>query len=160
MHLNRNCPICNVGLNIRMVEEVEIDECPKCHGVYLDHGEIKKITNNSKLHRYFMGSLGNSPISPLLCPGCGGSMRLQYIQETEVDTCANCKGIWLDPGELHRISGIIASDIPEGAPEGYNPKPMTLEEEARKMELERKRSKSGGSSDGLMGKLISVFRHE
>lgn len=38
-----NCPVCNVSLTMTFRENVEIDYCPKCRGVWLDRGEIEKI---------------------------------------------------------------------------------------------------------------------
>lgn len=38
-----NCPVCNVNLTMTFRENVEIDYCPKCRGVWLDRGEIEKI---------------------------------------------------------------------------------------------------------------------
>lgn len=37
------------------------------------------------------------------CPKCG--MDLQTLKQgtVEVDTCFNCKGVWLDAGELEQI---------------------------------------------------------
>lgn len=37
------CPICDVDLQIAERQNVEIDYCPKCRGVWLDRGEIDKI---------------------------------------------------------------------------------------------------------------------
>ena len=159
--MSRTCPICSVALNISHAEDVEIDVCPNCNGVYLDHGEIKKITANSKLHAHFMKTLGSAEISPLMCPGCSSSMRLQYLEDTEIDTCGSCKGIWLDPGELQKLAGMAPSRIPDsGRGASYDPKKRSLEEEAHRMEMERKKGKTGDSPDGFMGKLVNLFKHE
>ena len=159
--MSRTCPICSVALNVSYAEDVEIDVCTNCNGVYLAHGEIKKITANSKLHAHFMSTLGSAQISPLMCPGCLSSMRLQYLQDTEIDTCAMCKGIWLDPGELQKLAGVAPSSIPDSAGgASYDPKKVTLEDEGRRMEMERKRGKTGDSPNGFIGKVVSLFRHE
>ncbi len=42
-----NCPICNIALNITERQDVEIDFCPKCRGVWLDRGELDKIIERS-----------------------------------------------------------------------------------------------------------------
>ena len=162
MTMARNCPICAVDLNISHAEGVEIDVCPNCSGVYLDHGEIKKITSNSKLHAHFMNTLGKAQISPLMCPGCGSSMRLQYLEETEIDTCGSCKGIWLDPGELQKLGGVAPSKIPDSScEEHYNPKKRSIDEEvAYQKEMERKQCKTGEAPEGFMGKLVSLFKQE
>jgi len=42
-----NCPICNVQLVMTERQEIEIDYCPKCRGVWLDRGELDKILERS-----------------------------------------------------------------------------------------------------------------
>jgi len=37
------CPVCNVDLQISERQNIEIDYCPKCRGVWLDRGELDKI---------------------------------------------------------------------------------------------------------------------
>jgi len=37
------CPACNVDMEFMTVENVTIDHCPKCDGVWLDDGELKKL---------------------------------------------------------------------------------------------------------------------
>lgn len=37
------CPICSVELAMTTRQDVEIDYCPKCRGVWLDRGELDKI---------------------------------------------------------------------------------------------------------------------
>ncbi len=34
------------------------------------------------------------------CPACKESLVIRELHEIEVDYCTNCKGIWLDAGEL------------------------------------------------------------
>lgn len=37
------CPVCRVDLVMSERQNVEIDYCPKCRGVWLDRGELDKI---------------------------------------------------------------------------------------------------------------------
>ena len=41
----------------------------------------------------------------LHCPVCGTAMRIEYIGKVEIDRCPDCRGIFLDKGELQRIKG-------------------------------------------------------
>jgi Zn-finger nucleic acid-binding protein len=36
----------------------------------------------------------------MICPRCSESMIILEYQETEIDYCLSCGGIWLDQGEL------------------------------------------------------------
>lgn len=37
------CPKCNVTLLMSEKQNVEIDYCPECRGIWLDRGELEKI---------------------------------------------------------------------------------------------------------------------
>lgn len=37
------CPNCEEGMQAIQRNEVEIDVCPKCRGVWLDRGELEKL---------------------------------------------------------------------------------------------------------------------
>lgn len=41
------CPVCNVTLTMSNRQDVEIDYCPRCRGVWLDRGELDKIIERS-----------------------------------------------------------------------------------------------------------------
>ena len=41
------CPRCQVDLMISDRQGIEIDFCPQCRGVWLDRGELDKITERS-----------------------------------------------------------------------------------------------------------------
>lgn len=41
------CPNCNVNLMITDRNNIEIDYCPDCRGIWLDRGELDKIIDRS-----------------------------------------------------------------------------------------------------------------
>lgn len=41
------CPVCRVALVMSERQNIEIDYCPKCRGVWLDRGELDKIIDRS-----------------------------------------------------------------------------------------------------------------
>src|SRR3546814_9767250 len=43
-----NCPSCNETLLMSVRNQVEIDYCPKCRGIWLDRGELDKIIDQSE----------------------------------------------------------------------------------------------------------------
>jgi uncharacterized protein len=45
----------------------------------------------------------NGAIQALTCPKCGGQMRSYERNGVTVDQCADCRGIFLDRGELERL---------------------------------------------------------
>jgi Zn-finger nucleic acid-binding protein len=47
MTMSMNCPVCAVPLTMSTRQNVEIDYCPQCRGVWLDRGELDKIIERS-----------------------------------------------------------------------------------------------------------------
>ena len=46
-----------------------------------------------------------SGISSMKCPRCdGGMLKEVFIDELPVDTCDKCGGVWLDSGELEKLT--------------------------------------------------------
>lgn len=41
------CPVCREALVMSERQNIEIDYCPKCRGVWLDRGELDKIIERS-----------------------------------------------------------------------------------------------------------------
>lgn len=44
------CPSCNETLLMTEKQNVEIDYCPNCRGIWLDRGELEKIIERSAEH--------------------------------------------------------------------------------------------------------------
>jgi hypothetical protein len=45
------------------------------------------------------------------CPSCHETLRPSYRKGVEIDFCPNCRGVWLDRGELEQlVEATIASD--------------------------------------------------
>lgn len=42
--------------------------------------------------------------SSMRCPRCGGSLQEGKFEEVSIETCEKCAGVWLDAGELERLS--------------------------------------------------------
>ncbi len=39
----------------------------------------------------------------MICPKCNNNLMISNTQGVEIDHCPNCKGVWLDRGELEKI---------------------------------------------------------
>jgi Zn-finger nucleic acid-binding protein len=58
----------------------------------------------------------------VLCPHCKVELKIADRQGIEIDYCPNCRGVWLDRGELDKMLDRSATLMPAaGAPGGYNP---------------------------------------
>lgn len=63
------CPICkDTQLTMSTRENVEIDYCPQCRGVWLDRGELDKIIERSERDTAQSGSSTPQPVLPLQQP--------------------------------------------------------------------------------------------
>lgn len=40
-----------------------------------------------------------------VCPKCDTALLIVHFNETEVDVCDRCRGLWLDAGELETLGG-------------------------------------------------------
>jgi Zn-finger nucleic acid-binding protein len=104
----RDCPKDWVPLRRErrdvMLSDVEVDACPKCEGIFLDRKEIKALTGSSDLHKLLTKYLGLDSDSQLICPNCGGLMDAEDAGDVRVDVCIKCHGVWLDAGELKRLT--------------------------------------------------------
>jgi uncharacterized protein len=48
-------------------------------------------------------------MSVLTCPVCQGAMRELNKEGVLIDVCTQCRGVWLDRGELEKLSNLIAA---------------------------------------------------
>ncbi len=61
----------------------------------------------------------------MLCPVCGVPLSMADRQGIEIDFCPDCRGVWLDRGELDKI---IERSVPDITPR-RGPEPRGYEEE-------------------------------
>lgn len=53
--------------------------------------------------------------TPMACPVDGSTLTMSERQGIEIDYCPQCRGVWLDRGELDKIIERNVADVP--APE-------------------------------------------
>lgn len=102
-----DCLRCNIRTERKEIKFIgpkfEIDICPKCKGIWLDPGELKKMVKDRKISDYLTKDIGTKSESKLVCPRCGGLMDIEKADDIEVDVCLSCRGVWLDEGELEDL---------------------------------------------------------
>ncbi len=56
------------------------------------------------------------------CPNCGETLLMTHRNNVEIDYCPQCRGIWLDRGELDKILELAEKQYPgqSGARSEYN----------------------------------------
>lgn len=55
-------------------------------------------------------------VSSMLCPVCNTGLALADRQGVEIDYCPQCRGVWLDRGELDKIIERSTQDAAPVAP--------------------------------------------
>lgn len=109
------CPRCGVALECQKKNEIEIDVCPRCNGLWLDRGEFNVATAESTVYREEqLNAEYSRPVLPekiqyIPCIRCGKLMihkNYGRISGVIIDECGS-HGVWLDSGELQKIRHFI-----------------------------------------------------
>jgi Zn-finger nucleic acid-binding protein len=104
-----DCPVCKEPMIVLELDEVEIDHCPSCQGIWMDAGELELILGDCAEKEAFLSSFqveGHSKERGRKCPLCSRRMEKVLVgadREVRVDRCRGRDGIWLDGGELEEI---------------------------------------------------------
>ncbi len=100
------CPSCQEILFAVEFDEIELDYCGACHGIWLDAGELDLLLENHTLTEGFLSS-GNPSVTEgeeaRLCPICDSPMHKLVTGGAKPiihDQCPKGHGIWFDRGEL------------------------------------------------------------
>jgi Zn-finger nucleic acid-binding protein len=97
-------------------EQIEIDYCRKCGGVWLDSGEAELIGEKAGVLRPGLLAALDAGLSGECepgqrrdCPVCGKLMarfRPAELAPVCVDRCCYRHGLWFDRGELQQVIGL------------------------------------------------------
>jgi Zn-finger nucleic acid-binding protein len=106
------CPTCREVMIVVEQDEIELDHCPRCSGVWFDAGELALMLEKMGLDG---GELSLPRILELpeaetkerkrRCPVCGRKMQKRHIGQPAVliDVCPGGDGLWFDGGEVHQV---------------------------------------------------------
>ncbi len=114
------CPVCKVPSFVVEYEDVELDLCPECKGVWFDRGELDLLLGGGP-------AIDTSPASTSeearRCPVCPQKMDKVNIgpgRRVLIDSCPAGCGLWFDGNELSDLTGDLRS-------EGWQVKPEVKE---------------------------------
>lgn len=88
---------------------VRVARCRSCRGAFVAHEDLVKIESHGREKRgraLFSGAAGRTwdpPTEAIACPSCfSETTRREWSIGTLlfVDVCVECRGVWLDGGEL------------------------------------------------------------
>jgi Zn-finger nucleic acid-binding protein len=116
------CPACRSDMIVVEHKKIELDYCPKCHGVWFDSGELELFLESIKLENpgRFVGNAFNAPEAETTekrrrCPICGRRMKKTAVGDRPrvlIDVCPKEHGLWFDGGEVDQL--IKGIETPSG----------------------------------------------
>ncbi|MCD4831566.1 MAG: zf-TFIIB domain-containing protein [Anaerohalosphaeraceae bacterium] len=106
-----NCPVCkNSAMVVLELDEVEVDYCFDCQGIWLDAGELELLLDGSHVANALLKSFRpctDCSEEKRPCPICLKKMqKISAGSESEpiiIDSCKKAHGLWFDAGELQNV---------------------------------------------------------
>jgi len=101
-----NCPACSNPLIVLELNEIEIDYCTACEGIWLDSGELELMLGDSSEKDKLLASFTpdqRHDEKQINCPICRSKMNKVLVDSVHKITLDECKkkcGFWFDKGEL------------------------------------------------------------
>ena len=111
-----NCPACKNSMVILELDQVEIDFCTSCKGIWLDQGELELLlaSNFDTTNKDIFKPSSLTAEIKRRCPICRRKMlKVDYNNSgVMLDKCGKNHGLWFDKGELYSI---IAADTDDNS---------------------------------------------
>jgi len=105
-----DCPVCKNAMITLELEDVEIDYCTDCGGIWLDAGELELLLGEPRKARAMLDSFkADAGCTERMrkCPICDKKMRKIIVGSSKppllIDKCRRGDGLWFDRGELNDI---------------------------------------------------------
>jgi hypothetical protein len=108
-----DCPVCQQAMIVLELDEVEVDYCPACQGIWLDAGELELLLGGAEAAVSLIESFSPAETAetPRKCPICRKKMEKVLAGQSGgkrelLDRCKKEHGLWFDRGELQAILAI------------------------------------------------------
>lgn len=105
-----DCPVCKNAMITFELEEVEVDYCTGCAGIWLDAGELELLLGSGEQANQLLSSFKidkHCAEKPRKCPICRKKMQKIIVGDTKppllLDKCPRAEGLWFDQGELRDV---------------------------------------------------------
>ena len=112
-----DCPVCKNAMIVLELEQVEIDYCSDCAGIWLDAGELEQLLGDAGQAKQLLASFevdNDCSEKPRKCPICLKKMEKvltgQNDEKVLIDRCPKADGLWFDKGELREILNLADFD--------------------------------------------------
>lgn len=104
------CPVCQSAMIVLELDEVEVDYCTNCQGIWLDAGELEILLEDASQTKKVLTSFhpAQSSEEKRKCPICLKTMEKVLVgsdenQQEMIDRCVKSHGLWFDRGELQQV---------------------------------------------------------
>jgi hypothetical protein len=110
------CPVCKEPTIVLELDEIEIDYCTSCGGIWLDAGELDLLVEDEKDRELLLSSFqkdAEHPEQKYRCPICSKKMDKVHVGENKdvlLDKCPDNDGLWFDKGELKDVIQLTSKD--------------------------------------------------
>ena len=105
-----DCPVCKSAMIVLELDEVEVDYCCDCEGIWLDAGELELLLGGASQSESLLASFqpANTSEKKRKCPICLKKMDKVLVGEAGgkqelIDRCGRNHGLWFDGGELQEV---------------------------------------------------------
>lgn len=103
-----SCPACSRPLRRLTMHQTEVDECPRCGGIWFDAHELDTVTTSH--HEQLAVQEADFSEETQLCPRDGNALLATSFLETSALTCPACRGFWLDGLSVDALVGLVAAE--------------------------------------------------
>jgi Zn-finger nucleic acid-binding protein len=108
------CPVCKDEMIVLELDQVEIDYCTGCGGIWLDEGELELLLqgageNEKDTLLASFAKATDTKEKKKKCPVCRRRMDKIFCGGEEkilLDSCPRSHGLWFDRGELEQLLAI------------------------------------------------------
>ena len=108
------CPRCGVDLQPAERHRLEVNYCPSCKGMWLEHDELQQLENEVfDFGDRWKGTLAfDATATTDKCPECAASLqRFHYrFYDLEMEFCPNQHGYWLEDDEDTRVLDLMKKE--------------------------------------------------
>ncbi len=112
------CPKCQSAMEAVVYNDIEIDRCTFCAGIWFDAGESEALRTTSAANAIDTGQPETgehmNPIDRYPCPRCsGGMVRMVDPKQSHIwfEKCSSCGGSFFDAGEFRDLAETTISDF-------------------------------------------------
>ncbi len=116
------CPACKSHMIVVEHNDIELDWCHNCQGVWFDSTELELLFKSMNLdgHDLIPANISSSPEAKSAekkrkCPRCGRRMKKTSVGDRPkilIDLCRRGHGLWFDGGELAQLLKELAEKQP------------------------------------------------